>query len=64
MKCYLIACATILSLCSFGYAEKRAKVTGYVFQEDTTGAKAPVAGLLVKLNRPGEAKTTTSKGYF
>lgn len=64
MKRYFIACAVIFSFCSFCYAEKRVKVTGYVFQEDTTGIKAPVAGLLVKLNRPGEENTTTSKGYF
>ncbi len=64
MKRYFIACVMIFSFCSFGYAEKRTKVTGFVFQEDTTGVKAPVAGLLVKLNRPGEENTTTSTGYF
>lgn len=64
MKRYFIAGVIIFSFCSLGYAEKRTKVTGFVFQEDTAGVKAPVAGLLVKLNRPGEGNTTTSKGYF
>ena len=64
MKRHFIASIILLVSTSFCYAGKNVKVTGTVFQEDTTGARIPVPGLLVKLNRPGEGNTTTSKGYF
>ena len=61
-RCFIVL--MLLSSTAFCYGEKNVKVTGTVFQEDTTGARTPVPGLLVKLNRPGEGNTTTSKGYF
>ena len=64
MKRHFIAAIILLVSTSLCYAGKNVKVTGTVFQEDTTGARVLVPGLLVKLNRPGEGNTTTSKGYF
>jgi len=64
MRCSVISLIILLALPPLIHAEKNVRVTGYVFQEDTTGTQSPVPDLLVKLSRAGEENTTTSDGYF